>query len=123
MKVFSTRTGALLLGGLAAGKIALELAGLRRRQPIRGATAVVCGASRGLGRALALELAKRGGKKIAICPRTEDDLQHVVAKAGDMSTLAEVERFFAQIGDELGPIDILITNAATISVAPFAAWE
>lgn len=128
MKV--ARIGMLLL----AGKVALELAGLRRRQQIRGATAVVCGASRGLGRAIALELARRGAKKIAICARTEEDLDHVaaelvlqgvrvVARACDVSNIIEVERFFAQVGDELGPIDILVTNAATISVAPFAAWE
>ncbi|MBX3227871.1 MAG: SDR family NAD(P)-dependent oxidoreductase [Labilithrix sp.] len=119
--------------GLALGKLVLELAGLRKRTQLRGATAVVCGASRGLGRAIALELVRRGVDKIAICARTEEDLDafaaelvergvHVVAERCDLSSPGEVERFIDDAGVELGPIDVLVTNAATITVGPIGAW-
>lgn len=130
MKVLRLSTIAL---GLAVGKVALELAGLRRRTAIRGSVAVVCGASRGLGRAMALELARRGAKKIAICARTEKDLEGlaaelvlkgipVVAEHCDLSNKHEVERFFAHVEEQLGPPDVVVTNAATIVVGPLAAW-
>jgi len=119
--------------GLALGKLALELAGLRRRTKLTGATAVVCGASRGLGRAIVLELARRGVTKIGICARTEADLDvfgaelvakgvQVVAQRCDLSKSDEVEKFIAEVTSQLGPIDVLVTNAATISVGPIAAW-
>ncbi len=119
--------------GLALGGLALELAGSRNRTKIRGSTAVVCGASRGLGRAIALELARRGAKKIAICARHEEDLEGlaadlvlrgipVVAKRCDLTNRAEVADFFEEVQAQLGAVDIVVTNAATITVGPFAAW-
>lgn len=122
---------AAVAAGLALGGIALELASRRTR--IRGSTAVVCGASRGLGRAIALELARRGAKRIAICARHEEDLEGlaadlvlrgipVVAKRCDLTNRAEVDDFFEEVRSELGAIDVVVTNAATITVGPFAAW-
>jgi NAD(P)-dependent dehydrogenase (short-subunit alcohol dehydrogenase family) len=119
--------------GLALGGLALELVGLRRRTRLRGATAVVCGASRGLGRAIVLELARRGAKKIAICARHEEDLEGlaadlvlrgipVVAKRCDLTNRTEVDDFFEDVQAQLGPVDIVVTNAATMAVGPFAAW-
>jgi NAD(P)-dependent dehydrogenase (short-subunit alcohol dehydrogenase family) len=120
--------------GLALGGVALQLAGLRKRTKIAGSTAVVCGASRGLGRAIALELARRGAKKIAICARSVEDLDligaelvergvAVVARRCDLTIKSEVDEFFADVQRELGRIDIVVTNAATITVGPFAAWK
>ena len=119
--------------GLALGGLVLELVGSRNRTSIRGSTAVVCGASRGLGRAIVLELARRGAKKIALCARHEEDLEGlaadlvlrgipVVAKRCDLTNRAEVADFFEEVRSELGPVDIVVTNAATITVGPFAAW-
>jgi NAD(P)-dependent dehydrogenase (short-subunit alcohol dehydrogenase family) len=129
MKV--SRVPAIALG-VALG-LALEVTKRRRRTPIRGSVAVVCGASRGLGRALALELARRGAKKIAICARHEEDLEGlaaelvlkgvpVVAERCDLTNKHDVKVFFEHIEQDLGPVDVVITNAATISVGPFAAW-
>ncbi|HVH46896.1 MAG TPA: SDR family NAD(P)-dependent oxidoreductase [Labilithrix sp.] len=118
---------------LALGRLALEAADRRRAVNLRGATAVVCGASRGLGRGIALELARRGVAKIGICARTEHDLDSVAselvsrgvfvcAEQCDLSKPEEVERFLGSTCARLGPIDLLVTNAATITVGPAASW-
>ena len=127
-------------GKLATSAIALAvargaLAAVRRRRAVGlvGATAVVCGASRGLGRAIALELARRGVRRIAICSRTESDLDevaaqlvhagvHVCAEGCDLTSEEETERFIGSASARLGPIDILVTNAATLTVGPAAGW-
>jgi len=44
---------------------------------IEGKVALVCGASRGIGKTCALELAKEGAKAIALA-RTEKDITHLV---------------------------------------------
>lgn len=118
---------------LALGRLALSLADRRRALPLRGKTAIVCGASRGLGRAIALELARRGVTKIGICARTEQDLDSlaselvskgvfVCAEPCDLSKKDEVERFLGSSCARLGPVDLLVTNAATITVGPAATW-
>ena len=118
---------------LAAGRIAIEAANRRRAMKLRGATAVVCGASRGLGRSIALELAGRGVAKIGICARHEHDLDnvaaelvrmgvHVCAEACDLSNQEEAERFLGSVCARLGPIDVLVTSASTIAVGPVATW-
>ena len=118
---------------LAAGRLAIQAANRRRAVKLRGATAVVCGASRGLGRAIARELARRGVAKIGICARHDHDLDnvaaelvrhgvHVCAEACDLSDQEEAERFIGSACARLGPIDVLVTNASTIAVGPVATW-
>jgi short-subunit dehydrogenase len=127
------RIGAAALA-LALGRLAWEVASRRRAIPLRGATAVVCGASRGLGRAIALELARQGVAKVGICARTERDLDGVAAELVrkgvlvcaepcDLTKEEEAGRFIANVSSRLGPIDVLVTNAATITVGPAAAWS
>jgi short-subunit dehydrogenase len=126
----SSRIGAIALGfGLAA--LGWEMIVRRRSVRLRGATAVVCGASRGLGRAIALELGRRGVARIALCARTESDLAsvatelqkmgvQVVAEPCDLSDEVATERFIAHAATRLGPIDVLVANASTITVGPIA---
>jgi short-subunit dehydrogenase len=122
----------IVVAALALGRLAAEVNNRRRAVRLRGATAVVCGASRGLGRAIALELGRRGVAKIAICARHEHDLDnvaselvgmgvHVCAEACDLAKAEDVERFIGSACARLGPIDVLVTNAATITVAPIEA--
>ena len=92
----------------------LELAGLR---------AVVTGASRGIGKSVAFELA-REGVELAICARNEDALQEtaeeinhftgrtIYAVAADTTDTDSVEKFFDGVNRELGGLDILVNNAA-----------
>jgi 3-oxoacyl-[acyl-carrier protein] reductase len=89
---------------------------------LAGKTAVVTGGSRGIGRAIALELGRHGAA-VAFCYRASDTAASAVAGelagigarhwAGrcDVSHAEEVKAFFARAERELGPADILVNNA------------
>ncbi len=128
-----TKLGAAV-AALGLGHVALRALERRRGVRLQGATAVVCGASRGLGRAMTLELARRGVAKIAVCSRTGHDLDelaaelthrgiHASAEACDLSDAADAERFIANACARLGQIDILVANASTIVVGPLATMS
>jgi len=82
---------------------------------------LVTGASRGIGQACALTLA-RAGAKIAVAARALDKLEQLAAeiKAGggeafpvaiDMESQASIKEGFARVAKEFGRIDILVNNA------------
>lgn len=85
-------------------------------------TAVVTGASRGIGAAAAIALAKEG-YRVAVCCNTQlEKAQAVVetiraaggtaqAFAADVADEAAVKRMFARIERELGSADVLVSNA------------
>jgi NAD(P)-dependent dehydrogenase (short-subunit alcohol dehydrogenase family) len=83
--------------------------------------AVVTGASRGLGKAIALELANEGAHVACIATRAENATE-VVSEIHNLSREAlalgcrveigtEVTAAFAQVEAQLGPVDILVNNA------------
>ncbi len=83
--------------------------------------AMVTGASRGIGRACALELA-RAGRKVALAARQMDKLEEVAAEiraaggeafpvALDLASHDSIKAAFAQVAKEFGRIDILVNNA------------
>ncbi len=80
---------------------------------LRGARALVTGASGGLGRAVAVALAERGCL-VVVSGRRPEPLQAVAALVGgravpaDLSQAGEVARLL----DEAGELDILVANAA-----------
>ncbi|MDN4076113.1 SDR family NAD(P)-dependent oxidoreductase [Fictibacillus terranigra] len=89
---------------------------------------MITGASRGLGKALALYFAKKGFN-LAICARTEEKLLKVKEEAGaygadvlavtaDASHARDVERFVALTEDYFGHIDVLINNASMLGPSP-----
>jgi len=95
------------------------------------ANAVVCGGSRGLGRAIAHALAE-AGYGVAICARSKEEVEQVQgeltrlgvrvhAEVCDLRDEEQASRFIAAAEEVLGPIDVLVANAATISVAPIEA--
>ncbi|HVJ18344.1 MAG TPA: SDR family oxidoreductase [Polyangiaceae bacterium] len=99
-----------------------------QRAPLRGRVAVVCGGSRGLGRALARELLRQGAS-VAICGRDARSLEgtrawlersggRVFAEVCDLRSELQTLEFFRDVERELGPADIVIANAASILVAP-----
>jgi len=91
---------------------------------------LITGASKGLGRAIALELARRGHPMILNARGAEglreieeeaSRFTRVVAVAGDVSEIAE--EIAARGERELGPIDILINNASELGPSPMPPLE
>lgn len=89
--------------------------------PLANRVAVVTGGSRGIGRAIARDLAGAGAR-VAVCYRQrEAEAQALVAELGgtprafamrcDVSQEADVDAFMAQVTSLLGPIDVLVNNA------------
>lgn len=88
---------------------------------LRKKVALVCAASRGLGKAVAEELANEGASLI-LCARDADILnqtcEEIEQKSGvqilgisaDLSKTADVERLFKEGIEHFGRIDILVTN-------------
>ncbi len=89
---------------------------------LAGKTALVTGSSRGIGRAIALELARRGARVVvnyrtgaeqAEAVRAEIEALGVpaLAVAADVSQAVAVEHLFARIGETFGAVDVLVNNA------------
>jgi NAD(P)-dependent dehydrogenase (short-subunit alcohol dehydrogenase family) len=115
----------LVFGRVLAGAFC---AFYRPARPLRGKVALVCGGSRGLGRATARELLQAGAS-VAICARDPEPLEQtrvwlsqfggrVLAQQCDLRSEFETLELFGAVTNELGPIDIVVVNAATILVAP-----
>ena len=96
--------------------------------PLAGRTAVVTGASRGIGRAIALRLAE-GGAEVALLARSLDALQGVsdeVAAMGgrahpfacDVTDAALVTRTADQVCRTLAPVGIVVNNAGAVLRKP-----
>ncbi len=121
-----------VLAGLAlAGWAASRFLAARRRLDLRDKVVLITGGSRGLGLALARELAAKGAR-LVICGRTAEDLvwakqdleqrgARVLALPCDVTDPAQVARLVADARLQLGPIDVLVNNAGIISVGPVEA--
>src|SRR5262249_5753779 len=95
---------------------------------IKNASVLITGASRGLGRALAVSLARQG-EKVVLVARHADDLEAadqqirtdgheahaIVADVGDKSAIYSIAGETAAL---TGPVDILILNASTLGAVP-----
>jgi 3-oxoacyl-[acyl-carrier protein] reductase len=97
---------------------------------LTGKTALVTGASRGIGRAIAVGLAREGAR-VALCARDKAALESVAAEirgsaegeaiavAADLSRLDEVSRVVETVKGRHGRIDILVNNAGAIRGGDF----
>ncbi len=97
---------------------------------LKGKTAIITGASRGIGKALACTCASLG-VNVVIAARGEGPLQEaakeiaekykvkVLPVACDVTKLEDLENLVNQAKEKLGPIDILVNNAGVSSQYPF----
>ncbi|MEJ7766633.1 MAG: 3-ketoacyl-ACP reductase [Chitinophagaceae bacterium] len=107
-------------------------------ESLQGRTALVTGAGKGIGRAVAVALANEG-VNLALMARTEKDLQSledelkqsgvkIAIATADVSDIQSVNEAVEKILSTLGNIDILINNAGTATFGKFlelepAQWE
>ncbi len=97
---------------------------------LKNKIALVTGASKGLGTAIARELAQEGAS-LAICARGEDELNQtareikeefgakILARGCDTTHVKEVEKFVAETLKFYGRVDILVNNAGRALPGPF----
>lgn len=90
-------------------------------QSLKGKVALITGAGKGIGKAVAIALANEG-VNVGLLARTESDLKEVANEvealgvkaayaAVDISAQEDVEQVVNQLTQELGTVDILINNA------------
>ncbi|HXZ58242.1 MAG TPA: SDR family NAD(P)-dependent oxidoreductase [Gaiellaceae bacterium] len=77
---------------------------------LEGKTAIVTGASSGIGAAIARAVA-RAGARVAGGARRTNQLETEIALELDVTDPVSCERFVAQAAEELGGVDILVNNA------------
>jgi len=98
---------------------------------LKDKVAIITGASRGIGRSLAEELAQSGAKVIINYANSAEKAREVVAtivqKGGeavaiqaDVSKIKEVERLFTESLHHFGKIDILVNNAGVMHTIPLS---
>jgi NAD(P)-dependent dehydrogenase (short-subunit alcohol dehydrogenase family) len=118
-------SGLLMTAGLAAAYL---LTHRPRLYDLRGRVVLITGGSRGLGLILAREVG-RAGARVAICGRDSTTLERAradlerrgissLAVACDVTRREQVDALVRRVREELGPVDLLINNAGTITVGP-----
>ena len=92
---------------------------------IAGRHALITGGGSGIGRAIALALA-RGGAKVTICGRREAALAAVASESDAISAItadvtdeASIRALYETADAARGPFDIVVANAGVASSAPF----
>jgi 3-oxoacyl-[acyl-carrier protein] reductase len=98
-----------------------------------GRKAIICGGSRGIGRAIALGLAQSGAD-VSICARGAEALEQTrkeIAAHGhkahatsvDLGDATSIQSYIADAAAELGGIDVLVNNASAFGSADDeASW-
>lgn len=93
---------------------------------IKGKNAIVTGGSRGIGKAIAIELAKKGANvginyvsKDERARKTFNEIEKLGVRGillkGDVSKREDVKNFVKKFIDEFGKVDILVNNAGILS--------
>jgi 3-oxoacyl-[acyl-carrier protein] reductase len=99
-----------------------------------GFTALVTGASRGIGRAITLQLAKNGASVAVNYVRSETQARSVVSELrcigaraeafrADVSIADDVSRLVSEVESTLGPIDILVCNAGQMITGDLGSYD
>ncbi|MBW2454624.1 MAG: SDR family oxidoreductase [Deltaproteobacteria bacterium] len=112
--------------------------GTGANQPLRGRTALVSGASRGIGRAIAEQLAAAGAQ-VVVTSRSREALAEVVAALPgtdrghravtmDVGDAQSADQALTEVAQAVGTVDVLVANAGIAASRPFhqtddALWE
>ena len=110
-----------------------EHAAQEDKRILAGQVAIVTGATRGIGRAVASELAARGAS-VALAARDEERLRGNVAEIQahggralavptDVGDEASVTTLFERATGAFGPISVLVNSAGAVANRPFAEME
>ena len=100
------------------------------RAGFEGKIALITGASRGIGRALALSLAARGATPVINYRRNEAAARDTIAEIerlgattlairADLESLEQTEAMFDQVQDRFGRLDFFVSNASASNFLPF----
>ncbi len=101
---------------------------------LKGKSAIITGASKGIGRSIALTLAEEG-VHVAICARGEEALRatekdllkkgvKVYAQTCDIGDTEQLEAFLDTVKITFGTIDILVNNVSALSLGEgYNDWE
>lgn len=98
-------------------------------KPIAGSVAVVTGASRGIGLAIAEKLGSMGAR-LALCARDAAKLKkaeerlrsagiETLSLSADVRRQSEIDSLLQETRSTLGPIDVLVNNAGIATFGPF----
>lgn len=104
------------------------------REGFEGKIALVTGASRGIGRQVALALAARGATPVINYRRNEQAAGETVAEVqrlgarglalrADLESLEEIEAMFDAVREEFGRLDFYVSNASASNFRPFLELE
>jgi NAD(P)-dependent dehydrogenase (short-subunit alcohol dehydrogenase family) len=95
---------------------------------LSGRVAAITGGARGIGRATAQALTRKGARvaigdlDLALAERTAEVIGGAALALGlDVTDRSSFELFLAQTEDQLGPLDVLINNAGIMPIGPFSA--
>lgn len=97
---------------------------------LNGKLALVTGSSRGIGKAIAVDLSRAGADVILHCRKNVDKCEAVAESiralgrncdivTADTAVPEEIEKMFRYIQEKYGYLDILVNNAATLTRKPF----
>jgi 3-oxoacyl-[acyl-carrier protein] reductase len=101
---------------------------------LQGKVALVTASSRGLGKAIAWEIAREGAR-VAICSRSRERVEEtaaairrrtdaeILALTGDVSQGDDISRLVEQTITQWGRIDILVCNAGGPPSGPFESFD
>jgi len=115
--------GLIALGDHASGE------GTKDMSKLKDTVAIVTGASKGIGAAIATQLAAEGAAVVVNYASSKADADRVVAHIAsnggraiavqaDVSRPAEIRRLFAETKTAFGRLDILVNNAGVYEFAP-----
>jgi NAD(P)-dependent dehydrogenase (short-subunit alcohol dehydrogenase family) len=100
----------------------------KERRSLSGKVAAITGGARGIGKATAAALIRKGARvaigdlDLPLAERTAAELgSGTIAVALDVTDRESFAAFLGEVEGQLGPLDVLVNNAGIMPVTPFAA--